>query len=266
MSDIESLSDSEWLDLDLLSSGDNDDGLSDGDSELMRTRSPSRSSSTCIEDSDASDIEAWEGLIDFSASEAQSGGVDQTFPPPIASQCKHTIDAASIGTSATSLSSPDNEGDDERIRHGLDQSMVSTLSSSRSSWTSSGTTTGPRDLRLSFPDPLTSSKEFEQVPIPVDHSAGNVIQNESNNPSFMATEDLSLSCASAHVHKGSDGIHLNHAAPCDHSSDDDSDDQFIESPLKGLPIDAHADAMLNQAHSLINIVRDQLHAVHGMAM
>ena len=153
LSEHDSHSDSDWLDIASTDrdSDDNDSIYSSRETDhedLSRPRS--RRSSVSYGSSRDGDVDAWEGLIDDSADE----GVPNDVPAPtphVPSPSQHPAPVDSI---------PDQETSPEelRVNEGLDQSMVSTLSSSRSSSLHASTVhNSSRDLRLSFPDPITSS-------------------------------------------------------------------------------------------------------------
>jgi hypothetical protein len=164
LSEAEGLSDSDWLDISSNGHGSDDDA---SDSERS-FHVPSRRSSISLSSSVGDDREAaagWEGLADEVLDEdaidndqhpLTMGGVDTgTFQnqmtQPISLDELPSID-------------PEPVSDDERVREALDQSMISTLSASRSSSTGRTPTRGSlRDLRLSFPDPLSNSREDFKV-------------------------------------------------------------------------------------------------------
>ncbi|KAG1747211.1 uncharacterized protein EDB91DRAFT_1116983 [Suillus paluster] len=154
LSEVESLSDSEWLDVASGRESDSDSIYSSRGTDQGRTssRSRSRRSSISYGSSRDGDVDAWEGLIEDSADEGLVPDVVRPSSSPVAFN----------RSSFTTLT--DEDGDDateeQRVKEGLDQSMISTLSSSRSSSVHASTViTSSRDLRLSFPDPITSSHE-----------------------------------------------------------------------------------------------------------
>lgn len=138
MSEFDSLSDSDWLDVAGRVSDDNDS---------LSSRPLSRRSSLSIGSSHGSQVEAWEGFVDDDA-------VLQPAPRP----------ADDI---------PDISQDDQKA---LDQSLVGTLSASR---TSTAAHSSIRDLRLSFPDPLTSPPDLEQ---PISRSDSAVFSHQPATP------------------------------------------------------------------------------------
>ncbi|KAG7451151.1 uncharacterized protein BT62DRAFT_401561 [Guyanagaster necrorhizus] len=123
----DSLSDSDWLDI--ASNRESDDN---------------ERSSMSIGSSRDGEVDAWEGFVDDSSDEG------------------HFNEFESIGAVADGpIMGPllDSEGEEQRVREALDQSMISTLGASRSSSRPSTVHSSLRDLKLSFPDPLTSSHE-----------------------------------------------------------------------------------------------------------
>jgi hypothetical protein len=160
MSEFDSLSDSDWLDISSRASDDNDsvsshDGLS--------SRPLSRRSSISFGSSHESEVEAWEGFVDESGDESNvKHGMCLVRP------LRTTSPSESLPTGTIPDISHDS-GDDKQVREALDQSMVGTLSASRTSTTGHSAHSSIRDLRLSFPDPLTSSrdqltKSYTEVP------------------------------------------------------------------------------------------------------
>lgn len=154
LSEVESLSDSEWLDVASGRESDSDSIYSSRGTDQGRTssRSRSRRSSFSYGSSRDGDVDAWEGLIEDSADEGPVPDTVRLSGSPLAFNRDH-------------FTSPTDEdvGDfteEQRVKEGLDQSMISTLSSSRSSSVHASTViTSSRDLRLSFPDPIFSSHE-----------------------------------------------------------------------------------------------------------
>ncbi|KAF8842118.1 hypothetical protein BDN67DRAFT_1001898 [Paxillus ammoniavirescens] len=170
ISEPESLSDSDWLDIATTDreSDENDSICSSRgtDHEHLSLRSRSRRSSLSCGSSRDGDVDAWEGLIEDSADEGMPDDVPAPPHVPLVFQAP-----MSSNLNPTEDTSPE----ELRIQEGLDQSMISTLSSSRSSSLHASTVhTSSRDLRLSFPDPITSSREeilntsYEDVGSPSD--------------------------------------------------------------------------------------------------
>ncbi|KAG6817340.1 hypothetical protein H0H87_009938 [Tephrocybe sp. NHM501043] len=164
MSEGDSLSDSDWLDIaSNRESDDNDSVLSgDSDGEDVGMVPLSRRSSISVGSSRDGDVDAWEGLAYESGDEgAQSAEFAMTTPLSTAEMVTSPM-AASHAT----VASTHDLIEEQRVNEALDQSMMSTLSASRSSTASAHASL--RDLRLSFPDPLTSQDElnrsYEDVP------------------------------------------------------------------------------------------------------
>jgi len=155
VSEHDSQSDSDWLDIASTDrdSDDNDSIYSSRETDhedLARSRS--RRSSLSYGSSRDGDVDAWEGLIDDSADEGTGRPSDVLAPNPhVPSLSQHP---AEFDLNPAQETTPE----ELRINEGLDQSMISTLSSSRSSSLHASTVhNSSRDLRLSFPDPITSS-------------------------------------------------------------------------------------------------------------
>ncbi|KAI0077910.1 hypothetical protein K474DRAFT_1771444 [Panus rudis PR-1116 ss-1] len=170
LSELESLSDSDWLDLSSRASEDNDsvNGFDDYSDREGIDRPSSRRSFVSFASSRSGAVDAWEGIIEDSSDEGDAilAGSD-----PLNNSLESPDDAIRDTAHSSDIKE---DPDDERVKAGLEQSMMSTLSSSRSNSLSASMQTSvvrsTKDLRLSFPDPLTSS------------------HNQSNNTSF---EDIS---------------------------------------------------------------------------
>ncbi|KAJ8515675.1 hypothetical protein ONZ45_g6961 [Pleurotus djamor] len=158
-SEFDSSSDSEWLEISSNRSA-SPSGGDDSDSELDRDDLSSvplsrTSSSISLGSSRDGEIEAWEGLIEETDVQ-QPMGHDLDMTAGTVAQGDLAVSVDLSGSDSTHREPDDDE--DMRVRAALDQSMISTLSASRSS--SSPTAHNSfHDLRLSFPDPLTSSKD-----------------------------------------------------------------------------------------------------------
>jgi hypothetical protein len=153
MSEVDSLSDSDWLDISSNRESDDNDSVSSRDSDHEGgSLPPSRRSSISVGSSRDGDVEAWEGLADDSADE---GNFD--------SYSTHLVASAADGVEQGQLSETERDiADEQRVKDALDQSMIGTLSASRTSSSAGHSSTvhsSLRDLRLSFPDPLTSSRD-----------------------------------------------------------------------------------------------------------
>lgn len=152
MSELDSLSDSDWLDIASNRGSDDNDSVISGDSDRdeIGFRVPlSRRSSMSIGSSREGDVEAWEGFVDDSGDE-DAPKLESTNSPAVTADLEATVGEEGLVGSAHDLV------EEQRVKAALDQSLISTLSASRSSSASTHTS---RDLRLSFPDPLTSSRD-----------------------------------------------------------------------------------------------------------
>ncbi|TFK40344.1 hypothetical protein BDQ12DRAFT_601900 [Crucibulum laeve] len=159
MSELDSLSDSEWLDIasNREYPSDNESVSSqDSDHDEIGSLSRSRRSSISLGSSIGGDVEAWEGFVDDSEDEAAAAEMG-TYPVHTVAMDTTELDSIPTGF-IPDIEQPE---EDQRVNDALDQSLVSTLSASRSSTSGgfSSTHTSIRDLRLSFPDPLTSSRD-----------------------------------------------------------------------------------------------------------
>ncbi|KAK7690698.1 hypothetical protein QCA50_005797 [Cerrena zonata] len=158
-SELESTySDSDWLDIPSSHVSEDNDSVAGFDDYSDREgidRPSSRRSFSSAASSRGGAVEGWEGLIEDSADEASPEDHD-AFVDPITS-AEISLDDLNHASAAQ------DDHEDERVKAGLEQSMMSTLSSSRSNSLSGSMQTSivrsTRDLRLSFPDPLTSSQE-----------------------------------------------------------------------------------------------------------
>lgn len=154
LSELENLSDSDWLDIASSRASEDDDSIAefeDSDREDVDGRPPSRHSFTSYSSSRDEVVDAWEGLID------DSSDLETPLPPPDGSEL---ISALTAEADRPSSPLAEEDPEDERVKAALDQSMMSTLSSSRSNSLSNSVQTSmvhsTRALRLSFPDPTTS--------------------------------------------------------------------------------------------------------------
>ncbi|KAF9468100.1 hypothetical protein BDZ94DRAFT_1154735 [Collybia nuda] len=192
MSELDSLSDSDWLDIASNRGSDDNDSIISGDSDRDETgfRVPlSRRSSMSIGSSREGDVEAWEGFVDDSGDE-DALKLESADSPAIAAGLEATIGEEGVVDSAHDLA------EEQRVKAALDQSLISTLSASRSS--SASTHTSLRDLRLSFPDPLSNShdelhRSYDDVsPSENTFSATDIATDHTTNPTD-ATMEVPLS-------------------------------------------------------------------------
>lgn len=182
MSELDTLSDSDWLDIASGRDSDDNDSLSEQDSDRdeMSSLPRSRRSSISNEDSMSSDVEAWEGFVSDSG-EAVIGMYPVPLPSPLGAE---PIALGDIPDN-TSVADPALSDEERRVKEALDQSFVGTLNSSRSS-----AHTSIRDLRLSFPDPLTSSRNdlnrsYETVSSPTETMESSA-EDDTNVPTVVA--------------------------------------------------------------------------------
>ncbi|TFK72887.1 hypothetical protein BDN72DRAFT_855108 [Pluteus cervinus] len=151
ISEFDSLSDSDWLDISSGHNSDDNESVSSHEGDHINPTSipPSRRSSISLGSSRDGDVEAWEGFVE-SADEA-APAVEPVYTVALGADGSNLV----VGPVQEVEVDP---AEDQRVKEALDQSMVSTLGASR---TGSGGGTPShssiRDLRLSFPDPLNSS-------------------------------------------------------------------------------------------------------------
>ncbi len=150
LSELESISDSDWLDISA-SEDAGSIGIPESDRDDAEDRPLSRRSYSSRSSSRDGDVDIWEGLVETTDDEALEEPPEFSLGPSPLSQSSFSLTDA-------------HSAEERRVEDALNQSMVSTLSTSRaSSMSASGTTNHPpnrtRDLRLSFPDPLSGSKD-----------------------------------------------------------------------------------------------------------
>lgn len=161
LSEADSLSDSDWLDISSSKESDDNDSVSSkaSDRDEVDYGPRSRRSSTSLGSSRDGDIEAWEGFAEDSADELAPHddltglSIPPTLPPALHSTAGGPDDALAISSDLVA---------DQCIKATLDQSTTGTLSASRTSSLAGHASTAQnsiRDLKLSFPDPLTSSRD-----------------------------------------------------------------------------------------------------------
>ena len=168
MSEFDSLSDSDWLDVAGRISDDNDS---------LSSRPLSRRSSLSLGSSHGSEVEAWEGFVDDESALQPA----MCFVQPALRLTDDILDISQ---------------DDQNA---LDQSLVGTLSASR---TSTAAHSSIRDLRLSFPDPLTSppdhlNTDYLEHPISRSDSAAShhqptPVTSQACQPQQIANIDLDI--------------------------------------------------------------------------
>ena len=114
------------------------------------------------------EVEAWEGFVsdngDEAAPDPHAEAVIGMYHAPLHSVLEAEPTTLGFIPDANQLSAvtPEVDEEDRKVKDALDQSFVGTLSASRSITSVghlSSTHTSIHDLRLSFPDPLTSSHD-----------------------------------------------------------------------------------------------------------
>jgi len=209
MSELDTFSDSDWLDISSGRDSDDNDSLSDGDSDRDEISSASRSrrSSISNDSSVGGDVEAWEGFVSDSGDEA-ADALTGMYPVPLPSALGTEPIAVGFVPSSAEVTDPALAEEDQRVKEALDQSFVGTLSASRSSTSGiqSSTHTSVRDLRLSFPDPLTSSRDelsrsYEAVASPTESAASSSPTDDETNSNGNDT-DLAASITSSSIPPG----------------------------------------------------------------
>ncbi|KAH9481723.1 hypothetical protein JR316_0006250 [Psilocybe cubensis] len=185
MSELDSLSDSDWLDIASGRDSDDNDSLSDQDSDRDEISSMPRSRRSSISNGDSvsSDVEAWEGFVSDGGDEAEAITGMYTVPLPSALGAQPLV----LGFDPiVPIVDEAIAAEDRRVREALDQSFVGTLSASARAATGSAHTS-IRDLRLSFPDPITSSRDelhrsYETVSSPTETTLTSTTDNDDIVP------------------------------------------------------------------------------------
>ncbi|KAE9400204.1 hypothetical protein BT96DRAFT_787785, partial [Gymnopus androsaceus JB14] len=136
MSEVDNFSDSDWLDI--ASNREESDTESVGSNNGGASSSLSRRSSFSTTSSQDGEIQAWEGFVEDVEAEVTEDDV-------LHSGEDHSSPFLDLDKDPT---------EDRRVRDGLDQSLMSTLSASRTSSHPSTVQNSLQNLRLSFPDPL----------------------------------------------------------------------------------------------------------------
>jgi hypothetical protein len=173
LSELESLSDSDWLDIASSKASEDNESL-DGDDEDRPLSRISHVSST-----DDNPI-AWEGYAEESSEDDDDDVGGRPFVPRSATQGAVVCSPLLRETV-----------EDKRVRDALDQSMMGTLSASRSSSFGRSSIHTSRDLRLSFPDPISSSRDTLQ------RSYENVDSSDLTPPSSDLDNTLQVSSKSS---------------------------------------------------------------------
>lgn len=181
-SELDSQSDSDWLDVASSRESDDNDSVQ-SDRDEVHSVPLSRRSSVSFGSSGEGDVEAWEGFVEDSADER----------PPLVQLGMYPDPPVEAGAQPDNLDAADAQDadEDERIKEGLEQSLISTLSASRSSSGAhnSSTHASLRDLRLSFPDPLTSSKDNLPLSRPATPPSDEFVDELTSVPTTVELSD-----------------------------------------------------------------------------
>ena len=150
LSELDSISDSDWLDISA-SEDAGSIGIPESDRDEVEDCPLSHFSYSSRSSSRDGDVDIWEGLVESTDDEAPG------------EQPQYSLGPSPLGRSSFNVTDGIT-AEERRVEDALNQSMVSTLSTSRaSSLSATGTPNHPstrtRDLRLSFPDPLSGSKD-----------------------------------------------------------------------------------------------------------
>ncbi|KAF9532612.1 hypothetical protein CPB83DRAFT_847066 [Crepidotus variabilis] len=167
-SELDIYSDSDWLEISSGRDSDDNVSLSDQDSD-HEIGSANRSRRSSFSAGSTGEVDAWEGFVSDSAEEAVSP-LNGMYTVPLTSSLGSEpialgfIPQASDTDASATVDKSIVEEEEKRVKQALDQSFIGTLSASRSTTAPPGTASlhsssahSIRDLRLSFPDPLTSS-------------------------------------------------------------------------------------------------------------
>ncbi|KAJ2924874.1 hypothetical protein H1R20_g12241, partial [Candolleomyces eurysporus] len=214
MSELDSLSDSDWLDI---ASGHDSDNASlsdesEGEGEPV-SQPLSRTSSSISLGSSRGEVEAWEGFVDEHTGEVAARLAPGMYPmPPTVAAGAERIPLGLIPDIVTDQ----DIAEDELVKEALNQSLIGTLNASRTSTTSSSSSghfgsnqASVRDLRLSFPDPLTSQRSelersYEEVSADdhEDPSADTTIATDAAVPADLGLTPAPLSSDNHEVQPG----------------------------------------------------------------
>jgi len=184
MSEFDSLSDSDWQEVASGRYSDDNDSLSELDSDREEINSMPQSRRSSISNAESNGVDCWQGLV-------SDTGDDDMYPAPLASPLG--AEPVAVGFNPNSNEVVDATGvadEDQRVKDALDQSFVGTLSASRSSNATSAHTSSVhnsiRDLRLSFPDPLTSShdelnRSYDSISSPTETTVSSSADDDVND-------------------------------------------------------------------------------------
>ncbi|TFK28109.1 hypothetical protein FA15DRAFT_585009 [Coprinopsis marcescibilis] len=164
MSELDSLSDSDWLDIASGHGSEDNDSISSHESDRdINSRPHSRRSSISLGSSRDGDIEAWEGFA-YDSGDEMAPIASGMYPTPLSNMGSADSQRMPLDL-IPDIETEQDRAEDERVKEALDQSLIGTLSASRTSTSSAQNASAQasvpsiRDLRLSFPDPLNSSRD-----------------------------------------------------------------------------------------------------------
>ncbi|KAF8825147.1 hypothetical protein HHX47_DHR7000093 [Lentinula edodes] len=145
LSENDNFSDSDWLEI---ASNRESDTESVSSNNGAASSSHSRRSSISTGSSRSGDVEAWEGFLEEITDEVEAKINEFNPTNPDNEQ-----------STSPFIDLDEDHLEERRVRDGLNQSLTSTLGTSRISSHPSTVHNSLRDLRLSFPDPLSSSHD-----------------------------------------------------------------------------------------------------------
>ncbi|OSX57752.1 hypothetical protein POSPLADRAFT_1067785 [Postia placenta MAD-698-R-SB12] len=157
LSELESMSDSDWLDIASSRASDTDSVAGFSSDRDLDARPSSRQSFNSNGSSRDSDVHAWVGLADDLP--------DESPRLPLSLTARSVAYNSDLAPLIPDEQETEDHEEEQRVKAALDQSMMSTLSATASRSNSNSLNASlssivqSRDLRLSFPDPLTSSRD-----------------------------------------------------------------------------------------------------------
>ncbi|KAL0580948.1 hypothetical protein V5O48_001040 [Marasmius crinis-equi] len=179
LAELDSFSDSDWLDIASGRESDTDDSLDHVDTT---SASLSRRSSFSTGSSRDGEVDAWEGFVEEAPEVSTVTGTNRM--PSVTPVIEEEHPPEPLDPEA-------DRAEDRRVMVGLEQSLISTLSASRSSSLNSTVHNSLRDLRLSFPDPLTSSND--ELHSLYDRSSTPPLVEEVSSADVTITDDTTVS-------------------------------------------------------------------------
>ena len=216
MSELDTLSDSDWLDIASGQDSEGDESLGDESEGEPLSQPLSRASSSLSIASSNGGVDAWEGFVEQHNASELAANLDlptgMYTAPLVAAPSTERIPLGLIPDIVTDQ----DRAEEELVNEALNQSLVGTLNASRTSTGSAragSSRTSVRDLRLSFPDPLTSPRDE------LERSYQEVAVDEGKTPS----EEIALSPEGSNEGSGSDS-----AAPASLTDDDNANTHKVD--------------------------------------